>query len=653
MGRMGFNSLGQLISVDSENIDIRKNNVVPESIEKNNDSEYWSLYKNGRRLEPLKFSNGKTQEDIVKEIIELIKQGNKIVFLRGQCGTGKSAVALNIARVLGKSAIIVPIKNLQRQYEEDYMGNMNVYKSNGQRLKIAMITGRENHDSVFMPGISCAYPFLPDTIQINEKNFSKLKEYYEMNPLIKNKIIDNFKELRRMSIAPSNPYWSPIIPAEYEVQLRDAAKKRYLGLNNREFVFYHRKRGCSYYDQYQSYIDADVIIFNSAKYKIEVALDRKPSTEIDIIDEADEFLDSFSNQIELNLTRLANSLYRLVLENEYAREAVSKIIELIKLEEKNKSALGINEKQIFNLKETNIDKILSLFLKNPELEFEIIADELNYANKAIEAAKHFADFLSDTYLTYSKKDENLYAHLVTINLSKSINEIISKNKAFVFMSGTLHSENVLKNIFGIKDYKVVEAETMYQGEIDIIRTGREFDCSYKNLITNSFSRSDYLKALSACVKNADRPMLVHVNAFEDLPTLIEISQYEINNIMSREELIAIQNKDKKGEIISLFKKKQVDGLYSTKCNRGVDFPGDICKSIIFTKYPNPNIQGTFWKILERIYPNYFWEFYKDKAGREFSQRLFRALRSKDDHVFVLSPDLRVLEAIRVLQIKQY
>ncbi len=660
MERMKFDSEGKLIGVDGlgvQNVkrnseerklfDVFENKVDPSLIK--NDKDYWSLYKDGKKLEPLKFSNRKTQEDIVKEVVDLIKSGNKIIFLHGMCGTGKSAIALNIARVLGKASIIVPVKSLQRQYETDYMGSMNVYGKSGQRLKIAMITGRENHDSIFKEGANCADPFLPDTIAITEKNFSQLKEYYEMNPFVKNKTIENIKELRRISIAPVNPYWSPIISADYELNLKDATKKRYKGLNDKEFIFYHRKKGCSYYDQYQSYIDSDVIIFNSAKYKIEVALDRKPQTEVDIIDEADEFLDSFSSQIELNLTRIGNSLRHLNVNELKTRELIDKVIELIKLEDRNKSALGVDEHQIFSLRETQLDKILSLFIKNPELENEIISDEANYANKIIEAARNFSEFLDDTYVSFKRYEDNLYAYLVSANLSKSIQEIFDKNKAFVFMSGTLHSENVLKNIFGIKEYKLVEAETSHQGEIEIMRTGKEFDCSYKNFSSGKFSRDDYLKTLSMCIEKAEKPILVQVNAFEDLPSGNEISRNNIYGVMAREQLVKDQGQDRNGETISNFRKKMINILYSTKCTRGIDFPGDICRSVVFTKYPNPNIQGSFWKILERTHPKYFWDFYKDKARREFLQRLYRALRSKDDHVYVLSPDLRVLDAVRELQ----
>jgi Rad3-related DNA helicase len=72
---------------------------------------------------------------------------------------------------------------------------------------------------------------------------------------------------------------------------------------------------------------------------------------------------------------------------------------------------------------------------------------------------------------------------------------------------------------------------------------------------------------------------------------------------------------------------------------------------VFTKYPNPNIGDTFWKVLKKNHPNYFWDFYKDKARREFLQRIYRAVRSRDDHVYILSPDKRVMDSVRLLQEK--
>lgn len=615
--------------------------------------EFWSLHKNGNELEPLVFSNGKSQEDVVKEIVDLIEHGKKVIFLHGVCGTGKSAIALNVARALGKSSIVVPVKGLQKQYEQDYMGNMFLTKKDGKKMKIAMITGRENHDSMIEPGKSCAYPYLPDTIKIVERNKEKLKKFYSENPFVSNKVPPSIKRLKRISIAPSNPYWSPILPAEIELnQLRDAKKKMYRGMKGRDFIFYHRKEGCSYYDQYLAYTEADVIIFNSAKYLAEVSLGRKPQTEVDIIDEADEFLDKFSNSVELNLTRLDAAIKMLLPDSERAKESIKKIANLIDLEETNKRALGVNEDKVYEIGETKIGEIMKEFVFNPELEVEIEIDDMNYGNVALEAARDFYDSLKDTYVTYRKEDDNLFVRLVTTNLAKKFKDIVEGNKALVLMSGTLHSDEVLKNIYGIDDYGKVDAEVLNQGSIEIMRTGKEFDCRWANFYSGRYSREDYLRVLENVIARAEKPALVHVNAFSDLPSLDEATEKQILNISSREDLKILQSNDKNGEAIIEFKEGKNDTLFTTKCSRGIDFPGDTCKSVIFTKYPNPNVKDTFWQILEKTHPDYFWDFYKDKARREFLQRIYRAVRSKTDHVYVLSPDSRVLDAVREMQEKE-
>jgi len=614
------------------------------------DNSTWSLHENNTPLKPIIFSNGKSQEDIVKEVVDLAKSGKKIIFIHGVCGTGKSAIALNIARLMGKTSIVVPVKGLQRQYEEDYTAKKYLIKQNGKKMKIAMITGRDNHDSIIDPGKSCADPYLPDTIKITEKNYMKLKEYYENNPFAKTKALPDLKLLKRISIAPTNPYWSPIVNASFEMPIRDAKKKKYQGLEGKEFIFYHRKPGCSYYDQYQSYIDADVIIFNAAKYKIETMLDRKPATEVEIIDEADEFLDNFSTQEELNLTRLSNALQNLSPDSPESREIVDSILDLIKLEEKNKNALGIDENKLFEIKDTQIEKIIKLLTKSKEVEAEISFDELNYGNKALEITYMFKELIDETYITFRKYENALIASLVSTNLSKRFKEIISKNKTIVLMSGTLHSPIVLKEIFGIEDFAMVEAETINPGTIEIQMTGKEFDCSYSKLKSMQNSKEKYLQALSICMEKAKKPILVHVNAFEDLPGEQEKMKYGITNLQSKERLKQLQIDDKTGRMISMFKSKMTDNLFTTKCSRGVDFPGDMCNSIIFTKYPNPNVRGVFWKILEKTHPKYYWDFYRDKARREFLQRIYRAVRSKHDHVYILSPDIRVLNAVKELQL---
>jgi len=639
----------------------------------------WNLYQNEKFLEPLRFSNGKTQDDVTNEVLNSIKKGNKVVFIHGMCGTGKSAIALNISRKLGKSSIVVPGKSLQTQYKKDYEENKYLLKDNNEKLKISVITGRNNHKCKFLDENKKAIPKikkevnsklhdifeikreraeeeierdssadnseLPCKIEIKEKNFRKIKEYIKQNKDVNPNNFHTIKDVKRVSVAKVCPYWSPVLPEMYEIKsLEKSERKNYLGLNNTKFTFYQRERGCKYYEQFNSFIDSDVIVFNSLKYKLESAINRKPSTEVEIIDECDEFLDSFSNQRNINVDRLQNSLTQIFDFDDKVEKIINDLNSVIKDIKNDKKILEtayFKNKEIIPIKETKIYDLLKIFLDSPEFLNEI--DEESYLFDVENTAKMFEDFFDETYLTANKKDNNLTVSIVTTNLAKRFKEIVDKNKVVVLMSGTLHSKEVLKNIFGLDSFEVIEAETKQQGKIDVHRTGLEMDCKYENFSNGKYSRENYLRALSKCVEMAKRPSLIHVNSFADLPSEKELEEFDIDNLISNERLKEIQNEDKIGDLINKFKKGQIDVLFSTKCARGIDFPGEECNSIIFTKYPNPNVQDSFWKILKKTNPDNYWNFYRDKARRELLQKIYRGLRFEKDHIYLLSPDTRVLD----------
>lgn len=635
----------------------------------------WNLYRQDKFLEPLHFSNGKTQKDVVREVLESVDKGNKIIFIHGVCGTGKSAIALNIARKLGKASIVVPGKVLQNQYKLDYENDKYLLGKDNKKLRISVLTGRKNHKCKFLEENQRIIPSikketnstldifrgenkkekkaeennadvwdLPCKIDIKEKNWNKIKEYISQNPKTDPTKFSEIRDVTRASVAGACPYWSPVLPAKFELKSHpDSKKKSYAGLGGTEFIIHYGKPGCKFYEQFDSYINSDIIVFNSMKYILESYLGRKPSTEVEIIDECDEFLDKFSNQRTINLEKLQNALIYTIGYGESFENASKEIGGILKhLKKDNRIAEAIETGSITPLKQTGIYDLLRIFLKNPEFLQEI--DDESYFFDLEETARMFAGFLEESYVIFSKKDNQIIAGVVTTNLAKRFKEMRDKNKVIVMMSGTIHSEHVLKNIFGINDFKIIEAETKAQGKIEVLRTGLEKDCKYSNFSNGTITRGDYLKSLSKCLEIAKKPVLVHIHAFSDLPSEKELKEYELNNVVSREKLIEIQSEDKDEKTIEKFKKGEIDVLFSTKASRGMDFPGEQCNSIIFTKYPNPNVKDAFWRILNKTRPQDYWDFYKDKARRELWQKVYRGLRFKEDHVYVLSPDSRVLNA---------
>ncbi len=636
----------------------------------------WNLYEDSAEkqvfLEPLKFSNGKNQQDVVDEVISEIEKGSRIIFIKGVCGTGKSAVALNIAKKLGKASIVVPIKNLQKQYEEDYTSKKYVLK-NGKKLKISLITGRNNHKCPFLQenkalveGLSeknttldifdkepapikndksCDNPNLPCKIEIKFRNLEKLREYLNQNEKVNPAEFSSVQDIKRMSIAPICKYWSPIIPADVELRILDDAKKlKYNGLNNIQFIFYKRKSGCGYYDQFDAYLNSDVLIFNSLKYQLETVMNRKPATDVEIIDECDEFLDSFSNVEKININLLSSALLSVYSFDSRAERIIQNVWKIKDSIMKDKS---IDEKiendEIIPIKETKVYELLKLFLEEKFVN-SVELDEENYCYNVDEVAQIFKNFFDETYVSYIKDGKDLIVNLVTTNLEERFKELVKKNKVLILMSGTIHSEKVLKEIFGILKFKIVDAETKMPGKIDFVKTGLEINCKYDNFIKGKVTRKQYLLALEESVKRAEKPCLIHVHSFADLPDEEEAEKLGLS-IISRKKLKEIQ-KDNSGELIKMFKERKIPVLYSTKASRGVDFPGKICNSIILTKYPYPGIKGMFWRVLKKTRPQHYNEFYLDKARREFLQRLYRGLRSNEDHIYLLSPDSRVFENVK-------
>lgn len=633
----------------------------------------WSLIENGKDLKPLEFSNGKTQDGLVKEILNAIQEGNKVIFIEGKCGTGKSAVALNLAKELGSASIVVPVKALQKQYELDYTKNKYLEKK-GKRLKISSITGRQNHKCPFFeenPGLfkeekkeknstlnifdnnkpsflnrrssespTCDNSLLPCKIPIKKKNMEMIKKYLKKNENIRDRSFVNINDIKRMSLAPACDYWSPIIPSNVRLNL-DADKKKYMGMNDIEYTIYLRgKNGCScpYYEQYLSYLDSDVLIFNSHKYKLETTMNRKPKTEVEIIDECDEFLDSFSNTKQINLTRLNFSLGTLYPKDEEVSQTIKEVARLVSLMSKDEDIKKyVQQEKILKIDKTKIYDLLRKFLDTDFLD-SVEADEENYCFHVDEVARTFSDLFDETYLSFYKQDKEIIAKLVTINLEKRFQEMLEKNKVFVMMSGTIHSSNVLKEIFGIQNYKMIEAETKMPGKLTKKTTGKEINCKYSNFKSGKITRDQYLLSLQECVDKAKKPCLVHINSFGDLPSEREVEELDLH-LISREKFFKLQKNAE--EMVQKFKDKKIPVLYSTKCSRGVDFPGEICNSIVMTKYPFPAINSLFWRILRETRPQHFNSFYMDKAKREFLQKIYRGLRSNEDEIELLSPDIRV------------
>ena len=145
------------------------------------------------------------------------------------------------------------------------------------------------------------------------------------------------------------------------------------------------------------------------------------------------------------------------------------MINLIKINPKIIEAT--NARKIILLKETPLYNLFRIFLEEDYLLENI--DEESYLFEFEETAKMFEEFFDETYLSFNKKENSLIIEVVTTNLAKRIKEMSDKNKILIFMSGTLHSPEVLRDIFGINNFKIINAETEQPGKATIIKKRKQ------------------------------------------------------------------------------------------------------------------------------------------------------------------------------------
>ena len=367
----------------------------------------WGAYTADEKLlPPLTYSNGKTQVTVVEEILQAIQDGHRIIFVHGKCGSGKSLIGLELARRLGRASIVVPVKYLQKQYEHDYTKNIFLKKENGERLSITLLTGRNNHQCLYDSTKTADYPLLPCSIEIKKENLELLDKYLEENPFVDVEDFEHPDDIRRISVAAACPFWSPVINKDWfgdDYGLKDSQQLDYEGLRGRQFAYFKRKPGCTYYEQFMSYITSDVLVFNSKKYELESAMDRKPPTAVEIIDECDEFLDSFGHEKKLNLDMLHFKLDALIgqCKKEDVRDVLKELDHAVQLFlQATTFDTFLAQEKIFSFKQSQAFELLNLFLQHDEvLEYEEL-------EPFIHIAKYFEHLTAYTYYTYYRERKN-------------------------------------------------------------------------------------------------------------------------------------------------------------------------------------------------------------------------------------------------------
>ncbi|MFH0850544.1 MAG: DEAD/DEAH box helicase family protein, partial [Candidatus Bathyarchaeota archaeon] len=258
----------------------------------------WSYYApTGEIVSPLIYDHGKTQETVVNEALEALDDSD-IIFIQGGVGTGKSVIALHLIAHYKKGIIAVPTKNLEDQYVQDYCGagKNTVHTLRGEPLNVNNLRGRTN--------FTCPNPPQDAVKPVDCGNRS----------LLCTRKLE--KDEARAAVALECPHWSPIYSAGMTPPKVEQTRQLYAYESVGGPRYYcEAENPCPYYQQFRHYIPRGAIIMNVAKWEAETWLQRKPRVTVEIIDEADTFLDGLSYRVTVN-QRLLDALKRENLINE-------------------------------------------------------------------------------------------------------------------------------------------------------------------------------------------------------------------------------------------------------------------------------------------------------------------------------------------------
>jgi Rad3-related DNA helicase len=573
----------------------------------------WGLYSaDGESMEPWVLSSGKTQEQVIDEVLEAF-ESSSIVMLRGGVGSGKSIMAATVCGAVGGGIISVPVKPLQEQYVRDFEGRLRIILDD-EPLRIMVLKGRDNFKCLRhrTKGFRCSHRSLVCTMPLG-------------------------RGIPRWKVAKRCPHWAPIYPTVIG-PLKESGGFRlrsYASIAGEQFV-YMRENPCGYYAQGAAYLQGDVLVYNTAKWFADTAMGRKPLVNVEVFDEGDMFLDSLCSKTRLTgrtITRLKKESGEAVKELRRSGKTGEAAI----LRKKARNIESGFEVLLDETSKTSLGEIQGFpedYLKELSDFLEVLGSEFSMnLRMKLENLLHYRD---DAFFYASQGEVNFFI----ADPARVLGDLMDRSAdKLLFVSATLQSPEVLREIYNIHDFVYVEGEPRMRGRIHPRRIGGEQSVNWRNWGRGGF-RHRYWGMLSRIIQRAKRPTLVQVHAYQYLPEDGDFPG------LPTQGLVKDMDQD---ETIAMFKLGKEDLLFSTKTDRGIDLPGDSCRSIVLLKYPYPGLKDPFFAVMRRrLGDDRFWKYYRDLAWREFQQQIGRGMRGPGDWVEVWSPDLTVHQKLRRL-----
>lgn len=474
----------------------------------------WSLFtKSGKPVSPLKYSNGKTQEQVIDEILDHLKN-ERIVLFKGAVGTGKSVIALHLVKYFGKGHIVVPTKILEKQYHDDYTKRFYI-----KGLKIYYFMGKTNYRCKFRNfRVNCGHFSCPCSCPLNEGQ-------------------------PRLEVARVCPHYSPVVGVEIAHKVKNILEQTHL--QKYKIYKYEAVRGeqahilspdpCEYFSMFKVYTDPSphATIFNLAKWEIETWIGRKSKVPIEIIDEGDLFLDNLTYKVVFSKGIFDAMRTEGLVPLDKINFIEQKFRDTIQIVGYYDDVLGYNDFVIEFLKDF-VDELAGI----------------STSGTVCQMVERVRLILRYMYKSWCKTDKNkIIVYIPRPDLT--LKALMERCGKLVLMSGTFQKEEVLREVFDI-DPPIVEGETRYPGIIKLKVTGKEMDVTTSNWEKQYFKRN-YWALLDKILNRAKKPCLVQVHAFKYVPNNVTVNREKDGILFSTVTDRGIDLKDEKCRSIVILK----------------------------------------------------------------------------------------------------
>ncbi|HWG89726.1 MAG TPA: helicase C-terminal domain-containing protein [Candidatus Thermoplasmatota archaeon] len=625
---------------------------------------FWGLMKDGKPIAPRSYSNGKSQQQVVGEILDAFKKGATDVFFHANLGSGKSIVALMVIANMGRGLVVVPTKNLQDQYQADYEGRLSVMNPRtGRPMKIRVVKGRDGFQCTYH-GRSAASGDLVCTKEAppNTPRYRIASECPDWSPLYSREMVDQLQE---------KVFLGDEVARDVEFQGDLDAGVDYEGIFG-PFSFVPRGKVCPYFAQYDHFLRADAIILNQAKWMAETNLGRKPRLDVEIFDECDHLLDTLVDSVTITAFQLEKLQRQFTQPRAYLTEGKRDALTL--KEKKMVAFLQEARKELATEPEKEEEVPVPVNLLETLITIYNGMEENDEAAKIAGQLKRVLEY-QDVSLCIRKNS----AYYFTIGEPKRIlGDLLARSgRKRLWMSATLQDPAILREVYGFMRPVIVQGETAYQGDLKLCLPEPEIEQEVGAVEMNferwygrngheagmQATRDQFMRNLAWIRKHVEGPTayLIHGKAY------LESIEKESKDARAVLKLLTEERED--DDTLQKFIRGEVREIASTRMNRGVDLKGDLCRDIVIFKFPIPDVSDPRFRAIHKnfvekfgpdIGDGMFWKYAKDCARRTLLQQIGRGLRAPDDWVRVWSTDAKVIKYLlkefpdkKVVQVVRY